>query len=289
MNMLKTLLLLGFLTSLIVGLGYIVAGDTGLIVAFVLAIVMNIGSYWFSDKLALSMAGAQSVSRGEAPELYEVVENLARKANLPCPEVYIVSSSTPNAFATGRDPEHSAVAVTTGILDILNYEELEAVLAHELGHVKNRDILITTIGAVLASVITMASRFWFWGNMFGERREGGGNPLLALVTVILAPIAAMLVNLAISRTREFEADATGAELCGNPNALSSALAKLERGAELYPMQDADPAMANLYIIPPHIGGMLASLLSTHPPTQERIRRLSEMSKNISRTNSHIYR
>ncbi|HEY9783900.1 MAG TPA: M48 family metalloprotease, partial [Candidatus Obscuribacterales bacterium] len=248
MNTLKTILLLGILSSLIIGLGGLFGGREGVFIAFFFALVMNVGSYWFSDKIALAAHGAMPLSREEAPDLYEIVERLSAKADIPTPPIYLIPSESPNAFATGRDPEHSAIAVTEGILRLLNLRELEGVLAHELGHVKNRDVLITTIAAVLASVITWIAHM---GMFLGDGdRENAPNPIFALLLAILAPFAATIINLAISRAREFEADATGAHLCGRPLELASALTKIDDSMRVVPMREANPAYSSLYISNP---------------------------------------
>jgi len=278
-NTLKTLVFMGLLTGLIVAVGGIFGGKTGMIFAFGVALVMNVGSYWFSDKIALAAHGAQPIERDQAPVLYEIVERLAAKANIPVPPIYLIPSDSPNAFATGRDPEHSAVAVTAGILRILSEQELEGVLAHELGHVKNRDVLLTTIAAVLAGVVTMIAQ----NGMFfmSARDDDGPNPIVMLAAAIFAPLAATLINLAISRSREYEADATGAEMCGKPLELADALAKIERGVEVQPMADGNPAYASLYISNPFPQNWMFKLMSTHPPTQERIFRLQQMARKMN--------
>lgn len=278
-NTLKTLVFMGVLTALIVLVGGIFGGKSGMIIAFVFALLMNVGSYWFSDKIALAAHGAQPIAREQAPVLYEIIERLAAKAGIPVPPIYLIPTDSPNAFATGRDPEHSAVAVTAGILKMLTESELEGVLAHELGHVKNRDVLLTTIAAVLAGVVTMIAQngIYFIG---GSRDDDSPNPLVMLVAAILAPIAATLINLAISRSREYEADATGAQMCGKPLELADALAKIERGAQVRPMTDANPAYSSLYIANPFPQNWLVNLMSTHPPTQERIFRLQQMARTM---------
>ncbi|MCC6980756.1 MAG: zinc metalloprotease HtpX [Candidatus Melainabacteria bacterium] len=278
-NTLKTLVFMGLLTGLIVAVGGIFGGKTGMIFAFGVALVMNVGSYWFSDKIALAAHGAQPIERDQAPVLYEIVERLAAKANIPVPPIYLIPSDSPNAFATGRDPEHSAVAVTAGILRILSEQELEGVLAHELGHVKNRDVLLTTIAAVLAGVVTMIAQ----NGMFfmSARDDDGPNPIVMLAAAIFAPLAATLINLAISRSREYEADATGAEMCGKPLELADALVKIERGVEVQPMADGNPAYASLYISNPFPQNWMFKLMSTHPPTQERIFRLQQMARKMN--------
>ncbi len=279
MNTIKTIFLMGVLTAIIVLIGGFLGGKTGIMAAFVFAVVTNIGSYWFSDKLALSMSHAQPIERDQAPQLYEIIERLCSQADLPMPRVYLIPTESPNAFATGRNPEHAAVAVTEGILRLMSAKELEAVLAHELGHVRNRDILITTMAAVLASVITMIAHWGMYlGSSYDDERGGrSANPVLMLLMVILAPIAAMLINLAISRAREYQADATGAKICHHPEALASALSKLESGAQAIPYPDANPALSSLYIVTPNPGAWFANLMSTHPPIEDRIRRLQEMS------------
>lgn len=251
-----------------------------MILAFFFAIIMNFGSYWYSDTIVLKMYKAKEVSPSEAPELHEIVENLATKADIPKPKVYIVNDNSPNAFATGRDPEHAAVAATTGILRLLTKEELEGVLGHELAHVKNRDTLISAIAATIAGVITMIA-MWarfaaIFGGFGGDRDSGGSNIITFLALAILAPIAAMIVQLAISRSREYVADEAGAKICGNPHYLATALQKLERGAVAIPM-DANPSTAHMFIVNPLKGGMMKKLFSTHPPTSERVARLEKMS------------
>jgi len=275
----KTALLLAVLTVMLIMLGGALGGRQGMMVAFVFAIIMNFGSYWFSDKIVLAMYGAQPISEAQAPRLYAIVRRLALKAQIPMPPVYLISTDTPNAFATGRNPQHAAVAVTEGIMRILNDEELEGVLAHELSHVKNRDILISTIAATLAGAITMLAHMAQWSAMFGGARgdddERGGNPIALLLMAVLAPIAAMLVQLAVSRAREYQADATGAQLAGRPWGLASALEKLQMAQQVAPM-DANPATAHLFIVNPLSGRSLMNLFSTHPPLEERIARLRAM-------------
>jgi heat shock protein HtpX len=273
MNSLKTFLLMGALTALALLIGNAVGGQSGMVVAFGVAALMNFGSYWFSDKIVLAMYGAREVSESDAPKLFYTVRQLAAADGLPMPRVYIIPAAQPNAFATGRDPSHAAVAVTEGIMRILNEDELEGVLAHELSHVKNRDVLIGTIAATMAGAIMMLSRFAFF---FGGRDdEEGRNPLAGLVALIVAPLAAILIQMAISRGREYGADEGGARISGKPHALASALRKLERGAEAVPM-DANPATAHMFIMNPFSARGVAGLFSTHPPTQERIARLERM-------------
>lgn len=269
------------LTVLFVLVGRAVGGDSGMIIAFLFALVMNFGAYWFSDRIAMAMSGAREVSPEEAPELHRIVEEVAVYARLPKPRVYIIDTPQPNAFATGRSPRHAAIAVTTGIMNLLDRRELRAVLAHELGHVKNRDVLVSTIAATFAGAVTMLANMAQWALIFGgfgrddDEGEGIGGLVVGLLMIILAPIAAMVIQMAISRAREYGADATGAEVIGDPLALASALAKIDRGVQLVP-RDVNPATAHLYIMNPLHGGMWASLFSTHPPTAERIRRLERM-------------
>ena len=278
-NVLKTGLLLGVLTALFVLGGRAIAGEQGMIIGFVLAAVMNFVSYWFSDKIVLSMYGAQPVDEAQAPGLHAIVRRLATRAGIPMPRIYVIPSDTPNAFATGRNPQHAAVAVTEGIMRILDEDELEGVLAHELSHVTNRDVLISTIAATLAGAITYLAHMAQWAAFFGGRsrddEEGGSNPLVMLLFAVLAPIAAMLVQLAVSRSREFQADASGARLAGRPWPLAKALEKLDMASKAIPM-DANPATAHLFIMNPLSGQSLMRLFSTHPSTEERIARLRAM-------------
>ena len=279
-NIFKTAVLLGLLTSLLIVIGGALGGQQGLVMAFVLAMAMNFGSYWFSDRIVLAMYRAQPVDETAAPGLHRVVRHLATRAGLPMPRVYIIPGEAPNAFATGRNPEHAAVAVTEGITRILDEEELEGVLAHELAHVKNRDTLIMTISATLAGAITYMAHMAQWAAMFGGGRRddeepSGGGMFGALFMAVLAPIAAMLIQMAISRAREFHADATGARIVGRPWGLAKALEKMEMAASMVPMQ-ATPATAHLFIVNPLTGGGLATLFSTHPPIQERVARLRAM-------------
>ncbi|MGH7572041.1 MAG: zinc metalloprotease HtpX [Gemmatimonadota bacterium] len=274
MNMLKTFLLMGVLTVALVLVGGYVGGQGGALMALVIAGAMNFGSYFFSDKIVLKMNRARVVGRAEAPVLYEVVESLTRRAGMPMPKVAIIPSPQPNAFATGRNPEHAVVAATEGILQILDRDELEGVMAHELAHVKHRDILIASVAATLAGAILFVGRFGlFFGG--GNRDRGGAGGILALVAIILAPFAAMLIQAAISRSREYAADEGGAQISGKPRALASALQKLEAGAKRMPMQ-VSPAAEHLYIVKPFGGGGLSGLFSTHPPTAERVERLIGM-------------
>jgi len=279
-NSFKTALLLGLLTGIILGIGQLFGGSQGLVIAFVFAVLINFGSYWFSDKIVLAMYNAREVSGDDAPELYRTVQNLTVRAQLPMPRLYVIPSESPNAFATGRDPQHAAVAVTEGILRIMNREELEGVIAHELSHVKNRDILIGTIAATLAGVVMMLANMARWAAIFGVGRsdrdeEGGGGILGMILMSVLAPIAAMMIQMAISRSREFLADATGAKIAGNSLGLASALAKLARASEMVPLE-ARPETAHMFIVSPLTGGSFLSLFSTHPPVEERIARLRAM-------------
>ncbi len=279
--MLKTTFFMTLLTVLLVFAGQAMGGNNGAMMAFVFALVMNGVSYWFSDKIVLAMYRAKQVTEAEAPQVYNIVADLAMRAKMPMPKVYLIENPAPNAFATGRNPNHAAVAVTTGIMRILNREELTGVLAHELSHVRHRDILISTIAATVAGAISMLANIAQWGMMFGgfggrsDDREGGTHPFVALLMIILAPIAAMLIQMAISRSREFEADAGGAQLCGNPLWLASALRKLEAGVHQIPM-DANPATAHMFIVSPLTGGGVMKLFSTHPPMAERVARLEAM-------------
>ncbi len=279
----KTFILLALLGALFILIGEQIGGREGMTIALIFSFVMSFFSYWFSDKIVLAMYGAKEVSEAEAPELHRMVEELARNAGIPKPRIYIINSPTPNAFATGRDPSHAAVAVTTGILRILTPRELRGVLAHELSHVRNRDTLVMTVAATIASAITYLSRMALWFGGLGDRRRrvGGAYGLISLlIAVILAPIAAMLIQMAISRNREYLADETGAKISGDPLALANALRKLAEGVRRYPMRDANPATSHLFIVNPLSGGTLASLFSTHPPIEERIRRLEEMARQM---------
>jgi len=280
-NWFKTAILLTALSLLLLFIGDVTGGRRGLIIALGIAVVMNFVSYFWSDKIALAMNGARPVTREELPRVYRVVENLTQRVGLPMPRIYVLPTDSPNAFATGRNPQHAAVAVTQGILDLLDDEELEGVLAHELGHVRNRDILISSIAATLAAAITMLARMVYYAEMFGgmgdrDDRSRGGGAFTALAMLILAPFAAMLIQLAISRSREYEADATGAHLTGNPFALARALKKLDGYSRRLPMQAA-PSTAHLFIVQPLLGMgsfSFGNLFSTHPPIPERIRRLT---------------
>ncbi len=274
MSALRTVFLLGLLTALLLFVGGTVFGRQGLTIAIVLAAVMNFGSYWFSDRIVLAMTRAQPVDPNEAPELWNMVRRVAQNAGMPVPRVFIVDEPQPNAFATGRDPDHAVIAFTRGILDLLDMRELEGVAAHELGHVRNRDTLVSAMAATIAGAISYLAQMAFW---FGGRSDDdeGGNPLVALLALIFAPLAAMLIQLAISRGRELGADETGAHTTGNPLALASALEKLEAYRHSVPMQ-VNPSAAHLFIVNPLSGQAFASLFSTHPSTEERVRRLRAM-------------
>jgi heat shock protein HtpX len=277
MNTFKSTLLLVAMTLLLIFVGERIGGEHGIIIAFVISVVMNFVSYFYSDKIALAMYRAQPLTRDQLPRAFEVVERITSRQGLPMPKMYLLPTESPNAFATGRNPQHASVAVTHGILNLLTDEELEGVLAHELGHVKNRDILTSSIAATLAGAITMIARLGYWASLFGgfgggDRRDREGGGFGALLMLIVAPIAATLIQLAVSRSREYEADATGAHFTGNPYALASALQKLENYSKRIPLQ-ASPSTAHLFIIAPLLGGGWGTLFSTHPPTRERIRRL----------------
>ena len=276
-NTLKTTFFLAVLSVLFIFIGSVVGGQNGATMALIMAGVMNIGAYWFSDKIVLAMYRARQVTEKEAPELFSVVRELTMRASLPMPKVYIMDKPAPNAFATGRNPEHSAVAVTTGILSLLSRDELAGVVAHELAHIKNRDILISTVAATIAGAISYISHMASWGLMFGGGRRDSEdrNPfgsVIAVAVMILAPIAAMLIQMAISRSREYRADESGAAICGNPLSLAGALKKLHAGTRRIPME-ANPATAHMFIVSPLTGGGMLSLFSTHPPIEERIARL----------------
>jgi heat shock protein HtpX len=277
-NAFKTAFLLTALTLLLMFIGRAFGGQNGMLIALAVAVVMNFFSYFFSDKLALAMYRAQPVTRDELPRAYQIVERLTQRVGLPMPKIYVIPQDSPNAFATGRNPSHASVAVTRGILDLLTDEELEGVLAHELGHVRNRDILISSVAATLAGAITYLAQMGRWAMIFGgysrdDRDRGGGGGFAALLMLIVAPIAAMLIQLAVSRSREYEADATGAHLTGNPYALASALGKLDAYSRRVPMA-ASPSTAHLFIIQPLLGMSFGSLFSTHPPIAKRIERLT---------------
>ncbi|WP_321417346.1 zinc metalloprotease HtpX [uncultured Methanomethylovorans sp.] len=283
-NMLKTTLLLASLTGLLVIVGRLVGGLSGMIIAFTFAIILNFGTYWYSDKIVLRMYRAEAVTASEYPQLYGIVKKLATLADMPMPKVYVVHTSMPNAFATGRDPKHAAVAATTGILDLLSTEELEGVLAHEMAHVKNRDTLISAIAATVAGVISMIATWAQWAAIFGGfggNDDEGGNSIIGLIVLaIVAPLSATIIQLAISRSREFAADEEGARICKKPWALANALEKLEYGSALYRPRRGDvqasDSTAHMFIVNPLKGGGLSNLFRTHPATEERIRRLRAM-------------
>lgn len=276
-NTFKTAFLLTALTLLLLFIGRIFGGQNGMLIALIFAAVMNFVSYFFSDKIALAMYSAQPVTREQLPRAYQIVERLTQKVGIPMPKIYVIPTDSPNAFATGRNPQHASVAVTQGILNLLSDEELEGVLAHELGHVRNRDILISSIAATIAGAITYLAHIARWGMIFGgydrDRDDRGGGGFAALFMLILAPFAAMLIQLAVSRSREYQADETGAHFTGNPYALASALAKLDAYSKRIPLQ-ATPSTAHLFIIQPFLGTSLMSLFQTHPPINKRIERLT---------------
>ncbi len=277
MNTCKTMVLMVTLSLMLVGIGAILGGKSGMTIALVIAFGMNFISYWFSDKIVLKMYGAREVSEAQAPELYSMTRELSYAAGLPMPKVYLMEQDQPNAFATGRNPEHGAIAVTTGIMRILSKEELKGVLAHELAHIKHRDILVATVAATIAGAISYLAQMAQWTMFFGGRdnERDGGSPLAAIVMMIVGPIAALLIQMAISRSREYGADAGGAQIAGNPQYLASALRKLDAFSRKIPM-DATPATAHLFIVSPLSGGGFLKLFSTHPPMEERITRLEQM-------------
>ncbi len=278
MNTLKTVVLMTFMMILLLVVGSAIGGERGMVMAFIFSLFMNFGAYWFSDKIVLLSNGARQVTEAESPRLYSIVARIASQAQLPMPRVYVIPSESPNAFATGRDPSHAAVAATEGILNLLSDDELEGVLAHEFAHIQHRDILTSTIVATMVGAITFLARMAGWAMMFGgggrDRRDSNGFAELAMM--ILAPIAAVLVQLAISRSREFAADEGGAHICGRPLSLANALGKLEHAAELTPMEGAGPATAHLFIVSPLRRGAWTKLFSTHPPLAERIDRLQKL-------------
>lgn len=279
MNNIKTLFLLVTLTLILIWAGAALGGKQGMTIALIFALGMNFFAYWFSDKIVLKMYGAKEVSEAEAPELYSIVRRLSQKAQIPMPKVYIIDQAQPNAFATGRNPKHAAVAVTTGIMHILSREELQGVIGHELAHIKHRDILISTIAATIAGAISYLAQMAQWAMIFGGHRgddEEGGNPIATLIMMIVGPIAALIVQMAISRSREYAADEGGAKIAGNPRYLSSALRKLYIASQKIHME-ANPATSHMFIVNPLSGGGLLKLFSTHPPIEERISRLESMS------------
>jgi heat shock protein HtpX len=283
MNTLKTVFLLTLMTLLFIFVGQLVGGKQGMIIALIFAAVMNLGTYWFSDKIVLSMYRAQSVQEGDNPRLHGIVRRASTAARLPMPKVYVIPTDTPNAFATGRNPQHSAVAVTQGIMRILDEDELEGVLSHEMAHIKNRDILTGTIVATLAGAISMIAMMARWGAIFGgfggRDNENRGGGLGLLIMAIVAPLAALLIQMAISRSREYSADATGAENSHKPLALANALRKLEYASKRIPL-DAKPSTAHLFIVNPLTGKGMVNLFSTHPPIEERVARLEKMARGI---------
>jgi heat shock protein HtpX len=280
-NTLKTTVLLGALTALLVAMGGLLGGTSGMVLGFVIAVAMNFGSYWFSDRIALKMAGAREVSAQEAPELHELVERLARASGLPKPRVAVVASDAPNAFATGRNAQNGLVAVTTGILKLLDRRELAAVLAHELGHIKNRDILVSAIAATFAGAITMIAQLGQFAMIFGggasDDDDDGGGIVGALLMIFLAPLAATIIQLAISRAREYGADRAGAHVGGDPEALASALEKLEAYSQRIPLP-VNPAVSHLFIVKPLTGFSMQNLFSSHPPTRDRVARLRALAR-----------
>ena len=278
MNFFKTTILLAVLTAMLVFAGDALGGRSGAITALIFAGIMNFVTYWFSDKIVLMMYRAKPVTEADAPELYAITRDLTMKAGLPMPKVYIMENDTPNAFATGRNPGHAAVAVTTGIMRLLTREELTGVLAHELAHIQNRDILISTIAATIAGAISYLAHMAQWAAMFGGTRdnEREGNPIALIVMMIVAPLAAMIIQMAISRSREYGADMGGARICGNPLSLANALRKLEYANKRIPMVGANAATSHMFIVNPLSGGSLLRLFSTHPPIEERIKRLEAM-------------
>ena len=279
MNSLRTVALMAGLTALLVWAGNAFGGQSGMFIAFGFAMLMNFGSYWFSDKIVLRMYNAREATEREAPELYSMVRNLAQRAQLPMPKVYLIPGEQPNAFATGRNPEHAAVAATEGIMRMLSREELSGVMGHELAHIKNRDILTGTSAATIAGAISMLANMAQWAMIFGGGRSSdddeGGSPIAGLLMIILAPIAAMVIQMAISRSREYVADADGARIAGNPRYLSNALRKLHNASQQIPMH-ATPATAHMFIVSPLSGGGIVSLFSTHPPMEKRIEKLESM-------------
>lgn len=284
---LRTALLMSFLIAILAIGGNLVGGYSGMLLFGGIGLVFNFLSYWFSDRIALMAQRAQPVERAQLPQVYEIVERLTRKAGMPMPRIFLIPSASPNAFATGRNPSHAAVAVTSGILEILDRRQLEGVLAHELAHVKNRDILIATIAAAVAGLVSSLGHMIQWGTMFGgfgrsDDEEGGSNVFAALAWAVIAPIVAMIIQFAVSRSREFGADAGGAALVGDPEPLAEALLALERGNEVRPYEHAGPATAHLFIVNPlhGAGAKMMQLFSTHPPTEERVRRLRELRRGM---------
>ena len=279
MNTMKTVFLMTLMMLLLLLIGQAFGGEQGMVLAFLFSLLMNFGMYWFSDKLILMTYRAREVTESEEPRLVRMVHMLSTQAQLPKPRVYVIPNDTPNAFATGRDPEHAAIAVTSGIMKLLSDDELEGVLSHEFAHIKHRDILTGTIVATMVGTITFVARMAGWSMMFaGGRRDDrdSGSGVAELALLILAPIAAVVLQLAISRSREFAADAGGSAICRKPLSLANALKKLERGAELIPMQNAQPASSHMFIVNPLRGGGIMKLFSTHPPVEERVARLEQI-------------
>jgi heat shock protein HtpX len=278
MNHLKTGMLLATLTALILWIGQSMGGREGIVIALIVAGAMNFISYWWSDKIALRMHRAEEVTENQAPKLHQIVANLAQKAGIPMPRIYMSPTESPNAFATGRNPQHAAVCVTAGLMNVLDHDEIEGVIAHELGHVQHRDTLIMTVAATLAGALSMLTRFGMFGGGYSssDGRRRGGNPLLSLIAIIVAPLAASLIQMAISRSREFLADEAAARFSGKPLALASALRKISSWSQRVPMEFGSPATAHLFILNPFSARGLASLFSTHPSTEERIARLEAM-------------
>lgn len=280
MSTTRTAILLAGMTALFLAIGYLLGGQSGMVIALVFAAATNAFAYWNSDKMVLRMYGAQEVDARTAPEFHGLVQQLSRRAGLPTPKAYIIDEAQPNAFATGRDPEHAAVAATTGLLHMLNHQELAGVIAHEIAHIKNRDTLIMTVSATLAGAISGVANIFMFTSMFGGSRDGehGPNPIVGMLIMVLGPLAAMLVQMAISRTREYGADRAGAEFCGHPLWLASALQKLEAGAQRIasPVADSHPATAHMFIVNPLHGGAVAGLFRTHPATEDRVRALREL-------------
>ena len=280
----KTFLLLSLLSALVILIGGMLGGRTGIIIALILAIALNVGNYWFSDQIVLSMYNANPVNYDDAPYIYQIVEELANRAHIPAPKIYIVPEETPNAFAVGRDPEHSAIALTDGIMRLVTPEQLRGVIAHEMAHIINRDTLIQTIAAVMAStIVTIASIFKFTAIFGGSNDDNSSsNPIFGLILAFLAPVAASLIQMAISRSREFLADATGASLCRDPNALAGALTTIGQLSAQIPLNNGNPSTSQLFIVQPNfdLGATIERLFSTHPPLQERIERLHNMSRQF---------
>jgi heat shock protein HtpX len=278
-NTLKTTFLLGALTGLLMLFGQMFGGRAGMVIAFGFAVVMNFGTYWFSDRIVLALYRAKPVSEADDPELYSIVRNLATRAGLPMPRVYRIPQPTPNAFATGRNPDNAVVAVTDGIRQLLTSEELSGVIGHELAHIGHRDILISSIAATLAGAIMMLASMARWALIFGGGRDDDNNPLGALAMAILAPIAAVIIQMAVSRSREYQADATGAKIAGNPHNLASALEKLTMASKRIPMA-SNPATSHMFIVKPFSGKSFLELFSTHPPVEKRVERLRQMSRGV---------